>query len=87
VIGLDDLELPAVGGGLEALGLLVDHVVEVDRGLREELLRLLVAELGLDLRPHRLVALLLAAAHGRELDDVVAEVALDHAAHLARLQA
>ncbi len=87
VVGLRDLELPAVGGGLEALGLLIDHVVEIDRGLREQLLRLLVAELALDLGAHRLVALLLAAANGRELDHVVAEVALDHAADLARLQA
>jgi hypothetical protein len=81
-----DLELPLVGGGLEAVGLLVDRVAELDRGIGELLLHELVLDFAFDRRAHRLEALLLAAASAGDLDDVKAEVAFDDAARLARLQ-
>src|SRR4029079_4543344 len=66
-----DLELEALGRGLQAVGLLVDHVLERVGGLAEAALGAALLELGLDLLAHRLERLRV----GRRGDEDVARAA------------
>ena len=85
VVGRVDLQLQLVGHGLQAVGLFVDGVAEFFGQFAEVLLRLLRAQLLLELRAHGLERRHGGGLDAGQLDDVVAEVAFDHIADVALL--
>ncbi|EWS63161.1 hypothetical protein Y695_03608 [Hydrogenophaga sp. T4] len=79
-------KLQALGRGLEAVCLLVDQVAKGVCGFGEQLLRLLLFQIGFDLRAHFVKTARFGRLDIGQLDDVKTEVGLDHVGDRAFFQ-